>query len=396
MTRTRRGIGLVLAGAIVSVTLGCSTSSSPRTPVTPPAATQREATERPVAAESCAARVFGRMTEPQRVGQLFLVGVASVNPGSEVTRAVRSYHFGSLLFTGDYAAGVRAIRAATDRMQALTTEGVRLFIAANQEGGLVQQLAGDGFSVMPSALAQGTEPVPLLRELAQTWGKELHSAGVNLNLAPVMDTVPADTASENAPIGVLGREFGHDPTSVAAHGVAFIQGMRAAGVDTTAKHFPGLGRVIGNTDFTAGVVDTVTTANDPYLRSFQESINAGVPFVMISLATYTRIDPGHLAVFSSRVMRVLLRDRMGFTGVIVSDDLGQAAAVASVSPAERALEFLNAGGDLITSQDSGPAISMYTAVLKRAATDAAFRSEVASAAMRVLSAKQAAGLLPCA
>ena len=76
-----------------------------------------------------------------------------------------------------------------------------------------------------------------------------------------------------------------------------------AGVATTAKHFPGLGRVRGNTDFTSNVVDTVTTADDPYLQSYEAAIRAGAPFVMVSLATYTRLDPTHLAVFSARVMQ---------------------------------------------------------------------------------------------
>ena len=86
------------------------------------------------------------------------------------------------------------------------------------------------------------------------------------------------------------------------------RGWPTAGVATVAKHFPGLGRVTGNTDFTADVVDNVTTADDPYLNSFRAAIGAGVPMVMVALATYTRIDPSQLAVFSPVVMR-LLRDR---------------------------------------------------------------------------------------
>jgi beta-N-acetylhexosaminidase len=171
--------------------------------------------------------------------------------------------------------------------------------------------------------------------------------------------------------------------------------MRQAGVATTAKHFPGLGRVVGNTDLTAGVVDTVTAPGDPYLGSFQAAINAGVPFVMVALASYPRIDPGHLAVFSSRTMRVLLRKRMRFGGVIVSDDMGAAAAVASLSPAARAIGFLAAGGDMIISVSLAAAAAMDTAVLSRMQHDPAFRSEADSAVMRVLTAKQAYGLLPC-
>ena len=170
--------------------------------------------------------------------------------------------------------------------------------------------------------------------------------------------------------------------------------MASAGVATTAKHFPGLGRVAGNTDFTSGVVDSVTTPDDPYLGSFRAAIAADVPFVMIALATYTRIDPSELAAFSPTVMR-LLRSELGFGGVIISDDLGDAAAVASIPAGNRAISFLNAGGDMITSQSLPPAETMAQAVLARANADASFRAVVGAAVQHILAAKQAYGLLSC-
>jgi len=369
-------------------------------PATVPATTGHagHVTSHPSSAPSCPDQVFSRMSEAQRVGQLFLVGIAG-DPISEVAQAVGTYHFGSLLFTGDSTAGVTEIAGTTSAVQSLASQAatgqVGFFIAANQEGGQVQQLQGPGFAAIPSALVQGQLPPAVLQQQAGTWGRELRLAGVNLDLAPVMDVVPAATASENQPIGALQREFGYDPDTVASHGLAFISGMQQSGVATTAKHFPGLGRVLGNTDFTAGVVDTVTSADSPYLQSFQAAIDAGVPFVMVALATYTRIDPDHLAAFSSRIMRGLLRDQMHFSGVIVSDDLGAAAAVAGISPASRGIDFLAAGGDLITSQSLDPAEVMDQAILAQAAGDASFRATVNSAVKRILAAKQAYHLMSC-
>ena len=350
------------------------------------------------AAASCVAQVFSRMDEAQRVGQLFLVGIAGA-PAGEVAQAVGTYHFGSLVFEGTSTAGVTADRQVTRAIQSLAssaaTARVRFFVAANQEGGQVQELQGPGFSEIPSALAQGQLPAAALRRQATAWGRELRLAGVNLDLAPVMDVVPRATADQNAPVGAVQREFGHDPQTTAAHGVAFIGGMQQAGVATTAKHFPGLGLVVGNTDYTAGVVDTTTGAKSPYLTSFQAAINAGVPFVMVALATYTRIDPRHLAAFSSRIVRGLLRQQLHFGGVIVSDDLGAAAAVAGLPTATRGIDFLVAGGDLITSQSLPAAIAMDRAILARASGDAAFRATVNSAVRRILDAKQAYDLMPC-
>jgi len=347
-------------------------------------------------AAACVTQVLGNLTLAQRVGQLFIVGVDGDIAGPALTAAEHTYHFGSLLLTKT-SAGTTRLAAQTAAMQELApsgTGGVHFFIAANQEGGQIQQLSGPGFATMPSAVTQGTWSTAALRTAATDWGTDLRAAGVNLNLAPVLDVVPPGTAASNAPIGQLDREFGSDPVTNGEHGTAFIQGMAEAGVMSVAKHFPGLGRVTGNTDFTSNVVDDVTTPADPNLNSFKAAVAAGVPMVMVALATYTKIDPNELAVFSPTVMK-LLRGQFGFSGVIVSDDLGQAVAVQAISPGNRAVGFLDAGGDLVTSQSLAPAEQMAAAVLAKAQGDSAFRATVDAAARQVLTAKRAAGLLPC-
>ncbi len=364
--------------------------SSPATPAgasASPAAT--------ASASACVTQALGQLTLAQRVGQLFLVAVDG-DQAASVAGAEKSYHFGSLLLNKS-AAGTAALAAQTAAMQKLVSAaggGIGAFVAANQEGGEIQQLTGPGFAPMPSELEQGTWSTSWLRSQAAGWGADLRAAGVNLDLAPVMDVVPAATAAANAPIGALDREYGSDPQANGAHGAAFIEGMATAGVMTVAKHFPGLGRVTGNTDFTANVTDTVTTPSDPYLGSFRAAVAAGVPIVMVASATYTKIDSTRLAVFSPAVLG-LLRRQLGFTGVITSDDLGEAAAVQAVPAGDRAIRFLSAGGDLITSQAAGPAEQMAAAVTARAAADGAFGRLVSAAAEQVLMAKEQAGLLRC-
>jgi beta-N-acetylhexosaminidase len=402
----------VLAACVLSLVLACSgcgltsaghpAAGQPGTPASSstPRPAPSQAAPSPQAAKplSCPARVFSRMTAAQRAGQLFLVGLADA-PRSEVARAVAAYHFGSLLFGTTSTASLAEIRQVTAADQSLAssaaTARVRFFIGADQEGGEVQRLRGAGFATIPSAVSQGELAPAVLRREAAGWGHELKRAGVNLDLAPVMDVVPPGTAPRNQPIGALRREFGTDPDTAASHGVAFLRGMRQAGVAATAKHFPGLGRVTGNTDLTAGVTDPVTAPGDPYLGSFRAAIDAGVPFVMVALASYPRIDRHHLAVFSPRVMR-LLRTQMRFGGVIISDDMGAAAAVAGISAAARATAFITAGGDMITSVSLTAAAVMYKAALTRMNHDPAFRSRADSAVMRILTAKHAYGLLPCA
>lgn len=375
-------------GVIASPTASPTGSSAP----TPrPTAT-------PTPEPSCAAATLASMTDAQRIGQLFFVGLAKDRLDAATIDAIATTHFGSVAFTTHSGAGVKTVRADTDAVQALATRdatgGVGFFVAANQEGGIIQGLSGPGFDDIPSAVDQGTLSAAKLQGMAAGWGEELHDAGINVDFAPVTDVVPAGTESQNAPIGQLAREYGHSPSVVGSHVTAFIAGMQEAGIATTAKHFPGLGRVEGNTDFTDDVTDAVTTRDDPFVQPFAAAIDAGVPFVMVSLATYERIDPDHLAVFSSTVMQGMLRDDLGFDGVIVSDALG-ATAVKSITPGTRAVDFIAAGGDMIISNQIAPAIKMAKALVTRASADASFRERIDDAALRVLEAKAVAGLLPC-
>ncbi|MEK6225390.1 MAG: glycoside hydrolase family 3 N-terminal domain-containing protein [Chloroflexota bacterium] len=359
------------------------------------------ATPSPTATAECTARVLASMTAEQRIGQLFLLGLDGDQLDAQERNAIRIYHFGSVWFIEKSAAGAPAIRVVSDAVQALAatpdyTAGVGFFVAANQEGGLIQSLSGPGFSTIPSALDQSAIDPAALRVRAAVWGRELASAGVNLNFAPVLDVVPPGTDAQNQPIGALQRGYGHDPATVSAHALAFMRGMEDAGIATTGKHFPGLGRVTGNTDLTAAVVDDVTTASDAYVAPFRDAVAAGIPMVMVALAKYQRIDPAQLAVFSPTVMRQMLRTSLGFTGVVVSDDLGATVAVANIAPSDRAINFLVAGGDFIISKTIGPANAMATAIAARASTDAAFKARVDDAALRIIRAKAARGLVRCA
>jgi beta-N-acetylhexosaminidase len=304
---------------------------------------------------------------------------------------------GNLILTGRTTAGANAVRAITSRMDALTTASataaVPLFVAVDQEGGYVQVLQGPGFSRMPTALTQGTWSDSTLTARARAWGLQVRRSGVDVNLAPVMDTVPAATAASNPPIGRFDREYGHTPSVVADKGSAFLRGMRSADMAMTAKHFPGLGRVTANTDTTAGVKDTVTTRTSADIAPFRAAISAGARMVMISSAIYTKIDGARPAAFSPAVITSLLRGGLAYSGVVISDDLGNAKQVQAWTPGSRAVNFLAAGGDIVLTVNPALIPAMVAAVTARAGANATFRSQVAAAVMRVLTAKAAEGLL---
>jgi beta-N-acetylhexosaminidase len=340
---------------------------------------------------------YNRLSDAQRIGQLFMVGTPATGLSSAAATAIGTYHVGNVILTGRSTAGAAPIRALTARLDRLATgtatAGVPLWIATDQEGGYVQVLQGTGFSRMPTALTMGTWSTTTLTSSARTWGRQLRRSGVNLNLAPVLDTVPAATASTNAPIGHWQREFGHTPSVVTTKGGAFLAGERAADLAMTAKHFPGLGFVTANTDTSAGVKDYVTTTTSGSIGPFRSAVANGVPVVMMSSAIYTKIDGSRPAVFSPTVVSGLLRTSLGFRGVVMSDDLGNAKAVAAWSAGDRAVRFIDAGGDEVLTVNASTIPAMVTAVRARAATDSAFRAKVAASVMRVLTAKAAEGLL---
>ncbi len=339
-----------------------------------------------------------QMTLAQRVGQLFMVGTAADQVDRTTKAQIADFHVGNVMLTGRSYDGVKRPAKVSKVMQSqvsdASTAGVRLFVATDQEGGNVRVLQGPGFSNIPTALEQGTWAPRKLRSAAQVWARQLRSAGVNLDLAPVMDTVPSKKAAKhNPPIGKYQREFGYTTSVVAAHGVAFLNGMADGGVATSAKHFPGLGRVRGNTDTTAHVTDHVTRRHDPYLAPFQAAVDADVPFMMMSTAYYERLDPKLPASFSPFIIGTVLRGDLGFDGVVISDDLGGAQQVATFTPAGRALRFIGAGGDVVLTVHPDVLPAMYDAVLDRARDSKAFRAKVDAAALRVLTAKHRQHLL---
>lgn len=390
--RPTRSARALLAGVLGLGLVGAPTASS--TPATSIHAAPAVATD---PAAGCAQTTLDGMSLPQRVGQLFMVGIGSTLDGAERS-LIRDAHIGSVTFAARITAGRSFVQAQTAGVRALataaTTDGVGFLIAANQEGGTVQALAGSGFSTIPSAVAQGKLDVAIHRVRVRTWGSELRKAGVNVDLAPVGDVVPKAWKSINQPIGRLDREFGRGPSVVAAHVGSFIAGMDDAKVLTAVKHFPGLGRVTGNTDFVSGVKDTLTTRDDRFLAPFRRAVNDDVAFVMISLAEYTRLDRGTLAAFSRPIITGILRGDLGFTGVVMSDDLS-AAAVRSIKPGIRALRWIKAGGDLIITTGLADTRTMAAAIVAQSKAAPRFRALVDRSALRVLRAKARLGLLPC-
>lgn len=400
----RRGTGrrpVVLAGLLAATALTrCARGESG--PATEQATADRTRTDPDDVSASAAASTAPADTDPlegwspeERAGQLIMVGVETAGPRLASIDAVSTHHVGNVFIAGQTHAGAEAIRGVVDAMTALvgpdTTHGTPLLVATDQEGGQVQVLQGSGLSTIPSALEQAAMPAQDLRARALTWGQELADVGVTMNLAPVADLVDIPDPSANAPIGAWEREYGNDPATVLDHATAFAQGMEEAGVIAVYKHFPGLGRVGANTDTASDVTDgTTAPSGDAAVSVFADAIGGGARVVMVSSAVYPLIDDSSPAVFSPAVVTDMLRGDLGFTGVVITDDVSAAAQVQEWDPGQRAVQAVRAGCDIVlASGDPSTAIDMVRALVDQARDDPAFADRIDQSAARVLDLKTA-------
>ena len=399
---------LVGAGSLAGCSLIPGSSSAGSSPSAKPKAPEPAASSAapsPTAAASPAPSATATATATdgalagwsleEKVGQLMMVGVDAQAPKQSSNEAVDTHHVGNIFIAGRTTAGSQAtqkvISSFTSKVGPGTTHATPMLVATDQEGGEVQVLAGSGFSDIPSALDQSAQPRDQLVASARTWGKELADVGVNMNLAPVADLVDIARPASNEPIGRWGREYGHDAATVSSQAGAFAEGMQASKVIPTYKHFPGLGRVKDNTDTSAGVVDSTTTRSADTAVSviFGAAIAAGAPVIMVSSATYSLIDPSAPAVFSSTIVTDMLRREMGFSGVVITDDVSAAVQVQEVSAGDRAVRAIRAGCDIVlASADPTVAEDMVMALISTARSDPAFAARVDESATRVLNLKK--------
>ncbi len=334
------------------------------------------------------------MTLAQQVGQLYMVGVSTTGLDAATASAIRDTHTGSVVLLGNSTAGAAAITTVTGDVAALGTDAMPLLIAVDQEGGRVQRLKGPGFSDIPTAVDQAALPAGGLRDAARGWGQELVAAGIHYDLAPVADVVPKPKQASNAPIGALKRNYGNDRETAERGVIEFIEGMSEAGLATSLKHFPGLGKVTTNTDFGAAK-DTDVVPGDEDWSVFTAGIEAGASSVMVSSGVFMNLDPDHEGVFSRIIVTDILRGELGFDKVVIADDLGAAVAVKDIPAAERGTRFIEAGGDIAINAEPALLSGMVADTLAAAEADGAFATQVAESAARVLELKADVGLLEC-
>jgi beta-N-acetylhexosaminidase len=292
-------------------------------------------------------------------GQRIVAGFSGTAVPPAVARMIRRGELAGVILFAENLPSRADGRRLTRRLQAIPRPpGLRapLLVMADQEGGQVKRTGGPPVA---SAAQMGAAGAAFSREQGRATAENLHAAGVNVDLAPVLDVArPGGTIAETE------RGFGPNAAQVAATAVPFAVGLQGGGVAATAKHFPGLGSATENTDFAAQRIglskqDLRDTAEAPY-RDFIARDGA---MVMLSSAIYPAFSP-RPAAFARPVATAELRGRLGFIGVSITDALESAAVRSFGGPAKAGLSAARAGTDLLLFTDYRAAARAGGALLR--------------------------------
>lgn len=280
----------------------------------------------------------------QSLEQLALRVLLPAFPGTTLARDVADLFAeglgGVCLFGSNTAAGPGAVAELTSAIHAAAPYAV---VAVDEEGGDVTRLhALDGSPVLGPAALGAAGDLALTRETGAAIGTELAVAGIDLDLGPVADV---NSDPDNPVIGT--RSFGTDAAAAAAHTAAWVAGLQGAGVAACAKHFPGHGDTAQDSHLALPTVDVdLPTLLGRELAPFAAAVEAGVASVMTSHILVPAVDPALPATLSRPVLG-LLRDHLGYGGVLVTDALDMAGASAGRGIPEAAVLSLAAGADLL-------------------------------------------------
>lgn len=339
--------------------------------------------------------ILKALTLEQKAAQMVMVGLPGRSLDDVAQRRILQQGFSGVILLPrnlESEAQLQALTTALQQAALARTPAIPLFIAWNHEGGdIVREQVG--VTHFPSSMALGSGGDPLLaRAIGQAVGAEMAHLGVNMNYAPVLDV---NIEHANPVIGL--RSFGENPQLVARLGVAYIEGLQSSGIIAVAKHFPGHGR----TDLDSHLQLPTISASlaelwQVELPPFDAAARAGVDAVMVAHLRIPALDPsGEPSSLSAPVVTSLLRQQLGFSGVVMTDDLGMGAISNQHDVGEASVRAVAAGNDLLLAVEPVQAPDRIVAALVAAVRSGRLTEETIDGAVRrVLQLKLRRELIP--
>src|SRR5699024_513134 len=344
------------------------------------------------------------MTIEEKVGQLFIVHVYGKTPtdpeyedinlnnnrgGKNFKEVIENFHVGGVIYfnwtdnigTPLEAAQVNDLSNGLQEIALEQNNEIPLFVSTDQEGGIVQRVTSPA-TVFPGNMAIGaTQSEEYAAQSASVLGNELSSLGINMNFAPTIDV---NMNPDNPVIGV--RSFGEDPHWVSKLGVAQINSYQDENVIASAKHFPGHGDTDVDSHHGLPIIDhDLETLHEIDLKPFKAAIDAGIDSIMTAHIVVPAIDDSGLpATLSKPIITDLLREELGYNGLVITDSLGMSGA--NVYPQDRVpVEAFKAGVDVLLNP---PNVEVaYNGVLEAVQSGEISEERLDESVYRILSAK---------
>lgn len=334
-----------------------------------------------------------QMTLRERIGQMLLCGFHGTEAAGDVDDFLRKYPIGGVIYFARNVESPEQVERLSSGLQRIAVDSgnVPLWISIDQEGGMVARIT-EGIALMPGQMAiAAAGSIEDAYQASYISGVELRSMGINMNFAPVLDV---NNNAANPVIGV--RSFGESPQSVAAYGARSITGVQDAGISATAKHFPGHGDTDTDSHLDLPVITHTRERVDRVeLIPFRAAIAAGVDAMMSAHIYFPALEPERLPVTLSRaVLSGLLRQELGYEGMIVTDCMEMDAIAANYGTVDAAVMAVEAGADLVLiSHTAHLQAGAFEALLAAVQSGRISEARIDESVTRLLKYKAKRGLL---
>ena len=319
--------------------------------------------------------VLSQMSPEEKIGQLFMVA-----PDGDVDQLISKYKVGGIVLFSRHIQSLQQSMNLIEQVR-VSSGTIPPLVAVDQEGGRVTRIK---FATpVPPARVLARLDAESIRRIGLMMGEELAALGFNVNFAPVLDV---NTNPANPVIG--DRSFGSDPATVSQLGLAYIDGLHAAGVAACVKHFPGHGDTRMDSHHMLPVVNRNAALLDSVeLLPFREAVRSGVDMIMTAHVNYPALDPAPdlPATLSQPIVTDLLRGKLGYSGIIITDAMNMKAVTNHLPAGPAALAAFQAGVDIILMPDNLE--EAYSAVLNAVQNDEVTQSRLDASVRRILDLK---------
>lgn len=284
------------------------------------------------------------MSTDEKIGQLVVVGMDGTQQNEDTQKFIKDYHVGGFIFYKDNIENTKqSLRLFNELKSSNEGNKVPLWMSVDEEGGRVTRMPEE-FLKLPTNQAIGLEnDSELSNEIGQVLGRELQGFGLNMDIAPVLDI----NSNPNNPV-IGDRSFGDQAKLVSSLGIATMKGIQSQGIVPVIKHFPGHGDTSVDSHVGLPVVENdLERLRKLELVPFQDAINQQAEVVMIAHLLMPRVDPDNPASLSKIVITDILREELGFTGIVMTDDMTMGAIAENVDLQEASVQTILAGTNIV-------------------------------------------------